>query len=154
MSVSQSSWRGFRLTWHGIGSAPTKIGRSHPGSRHRSWSCGVWAQPAALSSSSVSLSRTLTGLSQIGGAVFAQTWDRLVADLAKSLSWYQVSQARTKWSSAVGGHWSTLGRSSGCAGALLTKSCCFACAGLEILLIQGQTSVTYQSTNLNLANSS
>ena len=56
--------------------------------------------------------------------------------------------------SAVGGHFGTLDRSFGCADALLTKSCCFACAGLEILLIQGQTSVTYQPTNLNLANSS
>ena len=76
------------MTWHGIGSAPTKIGRSPPGSRHRSWSCGAWVQAAAPNSSNVSLSRTLTVLSQIGVAVFAQTLDRLVADLARSLSYF------------------------------------------------------------------
>ena len=61
---------------------------------------------------------------------------------------------RTKKYSAIDGQLWTLGHSFGCAGALLTVSYCFACARLGKSLIQGQTSVTYQSTNLNLANSS
>ena len=90
------------MTWHGIGSAPTKIGQSHYGSLYQFLSCGVWAQPAAPNNSSVSLSRTLAVLSRIGEAVFAQTSDRLAVDRAKSLSWFQAIQVRTRYYSAAG----------------------------------------------------